>query len=153
MSKDVPSQFDSTFIHVLDVMRCHPDTSFLVNAFILKRPRVRSAAGSCLGRSTGSAFGLQGATYLKVMLPSGEAANIGDWSVVEDTETWPFISFCHLSSQAPTVWAVASGVTTPQPIFLSTQSQVPHSRQCYFQEKPPANLRTNLCSRVFPREL
>lgn len=49
-------RFGVTFIHVLDVVWCHPHTSFTVCVFIPQQPRARALAALHLSLPTGSAF-------------------------------------------------------------------------------------------------
>lgn len=111
---EMPSQSDSTFIHVMDAMVCHPGIHFTADTFILPGVGLLLPHIWVFHRKW---FWWKTDTYSKVVVPPEKAATSSDWSIVGIQRRDP-VAFILLSElQSTHGMDAAPRATRPQPTF------------------------------------
>ena len=124
---EMPSQSDSTFIHVMDAMSCHPGIHFTADTFILPGVGLLLAHIWVFHRKW---FSWKADTYSKVVVHPGKAATSSDWSIVGTQRHGPVAFTLPSELQSTHGMDTAPRATIPQPTFpfnpFLLPSPIPH---------------------------
>ena len=154
---EMPSQSDSTFIHVTDAMACHPGIHFIADTFILPGVGLLLAHIWVFHRKW---FWQKADTYSKVMVPPGKAATSSVWSIVGTQRSGAVAFILPLELQSTHETDAAPRATIPQPtfpfnpfLFPSPNPPTPPKLKPIPEYTPISLLHKNLSSLAFPGEL